>query len=244
MSSVPRPQCLFCNHLNPAGASFCNDCGSQMHLQPCDRCGAINKRTAKNCYKCDSGFTHSAEPEPEPEPEIGPAPAILDKDVAGLARAREHTPVPLEAAHSPPAPPQVYELVSPERAATTRSGRTWRVAASAILFTAMATSVYYYSDQSAPPAKKQAVTQLAPSVSGTLISVDATPPIVAAPVEAASTPTSTAPKPAVDTSELAEPLALAPTAVSAAPTVRPSLSASSRSARAVQSGYKAGEVTT
>ena len=198
-----------------------------MHLQPCDRCGAINKRTAKNCYKCNAGFTHPAEPEPELQ--IDPAPAILDKDVASLALkdgdlARERTPAHLEATHAPPAPPQVYELVSSERAATaTGSWRAWRVAASAILFAAIATSVYYSSEQSAPPAKKQAVTQLAPSVSGTLISADAIPPAVAAPVEAASAPISTTPKPADEPEEAAVPLVHAPTVVSAAPTVRPSL---------------------
>jgi hypothetical protein len=201
-----------------------------MHLQPCDRCGAINKRTAKNCYKCDSGFTHPA----EPELDIDPAPAILDKDVASLALkdgdlAREHTPAPLEPAQSASAPPQVYELVSSARAATTSgSSRTWRFVTSAILFAAIAIFVYYSSEQSSPPAKKQPVMQLAPSVSGTLISADATapivaPPIVAPPVEAALAPTSTTPKTAVDASELAEPLALASRAVSAAPTVRPSV---------------------
>src|SRR5258706_7423734 len=46
------PQCFFCDHINPAGATFCNDCGSPLHLKPCKHCEAINDQAAKNCYKC------------------------------------------------------------------------------------------------------------------------------------------------------------------------------------------------
>src|SRR5215471_9532148 len=31
--------CRFCDHYNPAGAKFCNDCGSPLHLKPCEQCG-------------------------------------------------------------------------------------------------------------------------------------------------------------------------------------------------------------
>ncbi len=44
--------CPFCDHHNPAGAKFCNDCGSPLHLKPCNRCGAVNHQAATNCYKC------------------------------------------------------------------------------------------------------------------------------------------------------------------------------------------------
>src|SRR5436190_14615663 len=44
--------CAFCAHRNPAGAKFCNDCGSPLHLKPCSQCDAINNQTATNCYKC------------------------------------------------------------------------------------------------------------------------------------------------------------------------------------------------
>jgi hypothetical protein len=60
MSSSSPLLCLFCNHLNPGSASFCNECGSQLHLQQCDLCGSINKRTARTCYKCGATFTFSA----------------------------------------------------------------------------------------------------------------------------------------------------------------------------------------
>jgi len=46
-------QCLFCDHVNPAGAKFCNNCGSQLHVKQCSRCGAINDQAAKTCFKCE-----------------------------------------------------------------------------------------------------------------------------------------------------------------------------------------------
>lgn len=74
----PSPlQCLFCNHLNPGGSSFCNDCGSQLHLQQCDLCGSINKRSARICYKCGVTFTHSAA--------HGVHPVVLDHEAEGGA---------------------------------------------------------------------------------------------------------------------------------------------------------------
>ena len=44
--------CRFCDRHNPAGARFCNDCGSPLHLKPCNQCGAVNHQAATNCYKC------------------------------------------------------------------------------------------------------------------------------------------------------------------------------------------------
>jgi ribosomal protein L40E len=44
--------CPFCDHHNPAGAKFCNDCGSPLHLKPCNQCDAVNHQAATNCYKC------------------------------------------------------------------------------------------------------------------------------------------------------------------------------------------------
>ena len=44
--------CPFCDHRNPVGAKFCNDCGSPLHLKPCNQCDAVNHQAATNCYKC------------------------------------------------------------------------------------------------------------------------------------------------------------------------------------------------
>ena len=44
--------CPFCDHRNPVSAKFCNDCGSPLHLKPCNQCDAVNHQAATNCYKC------------------------------------------------------------------------------------------------------------------------------------------------------------------------------------------------
>src|SRR5205823_3192282 len=48
--------CPFCDHHKPAGAKFCNDCGSPLHLKPCNQCHAVNHQAATNGYKCDAEF--------------------------------------------------------------------------------------------------------------------------------------------------------------------------------------------
>ena len=48
--------CPFCEHHNPAGAYFCNDCGSPQHLKPCNHCDAVNDLATTNCYKCGALF--------------------------------------------------------------------------------------------------------------------------------------------------------------------------------------------
>jgi hypothetical protein len=68
-STIP-PQCPFCYHANPAGARFCNDCGSPLHLKPCKQCEAINDQAARNCYKCgteDPALVTA----PEAAPDVG-----------------------------------------------------------------------------------------------------------------------------------------------------------------------------
>ena len=64
MSSIFSLQCLFCKHLNPSGAIFCNECGTQLNMQPCEQCGAIDARDARNCHKCGTEFPLPATLEP------------------------------------------------------------------------------------------------------------------------------------------------------------------------------------
>jgi hypothetical protein len=60
MWSMPNSQCPFCEHLNPAAAKFCNDCGSPLHLKPCRACDAINDGSVKFCYMCGAPFAERA----------------------------------------------------------------------------------------------------------------------------------------------------------------------------------------
>ncbi|MGH8680108.1 MAG: zinc ribbon domain-containing protein [Burkholderiales bacterium] len=49
---MPPPDCPFCEHQNPAGAKFCNACGSPLHLTPCGDCGAVNNLADPQCWRC------------------------------------------------------------------------------------------------------------------------------------------------------------------------------------------------
>ncbi len=218
-SSFPPVQCLFCNHLNPAGARFCNDCGSQLHLQPCDRCGATNKRTAKTCYKCGAGFTLPGASGLAPE--LEPEPPVLDHQPAAPPRnevsiAREPTPFPESVA------PPVNDTVSFRHWATAiGSRRAVRIAAVAILLLAIVMSGEYYSEQSAEFTKTQGVIPFAPNMSDTAISGVATAPAVATPVAGASVPVDPPPKIVAGTSSLDKTLSLAPPGAGVARTTRP-----------------------
>jgi len=80
-AKVPA-RCIFCAHVNPAGAKFCNDCGSPLHLKPCRQCDAINDRDARRCYNCGI-----ADPVSEP---LEPAPkAVATAATAGTAAAND-----------------------------------------------------------------------------------------------------------------------------------------------------------
>lgn len=160
MSPLPYLQCLFCNHLNPAGASFCNNCGSQLHLQPCDRCGAFNKRTEKGCHKCGASFTL-----PAASGRDASVPALSDVEPANL--------------------PQGNVAAATDNKPAKLSRRTLQLAALALLFVAIVMSGEYYSEQSAEFTKTQGVIPFAPRVSGSPMATTVTPPAVATLVEEA-----------------------------------------------------------
>lgn len=52
--------CPLCAHANPAGAKFCNECGSPLKLVACKRCDAINRASAGCCYRCGAPLASSA----------------------------------------------------------------------------------------------------------------------------------------------------------------------------------------
>src|SRR5690349_9446105 len=58
--------CPFCDHRNPAGSKFCNDCASPLHLKPCKRCDAVNHASAAACYKCGAAYPALLKPEQAP----------------------------------------------------------------------------------------------------------------------------------------------------------------------------------
>ena len=116
MSKIPPLRCLFCNHRNPASARYCSDCAAELHLQPCNQCGAIDNRTATTCYKCGAQFNVPAAPKRAPvpaarkraaapaAPKLAPAQAAPKLAPARAARKRAAAPAAPKLAPAPAAP--------------------------------------------------------------------------------------------------------------------------------------------
>ena len=120
MSKIPPLRCLFCNHRNLASARYCNDCAEPLHLQPCNQCGAIDKRTASTCYKCGAQFNVPAAPKRAPvpaAPKLAPVPAA--PKLAPVPPVPKRAPVPAapKRAPAPAAPKLAPAPAAPELAA-------------------------------------------------------------------------------------------------------------------------------
>jgi hypothetical protein len=68
--------CTFCAHRNPDRSKFCNECGSPLHLAPCEQCAAVNDRAAAACHQCGAPLAATVPIEsslaaPESPPEAG-----------------------------------------------------------------------------------------------------------------------------------------------------------------------------
>jgi hypothetical protein len=93
--------CPFCDHANPAGAKFCNECGSPLHFAPCKQCGAVNHVDDAQCHRCGVLLASPADATQAVPP--GPPAEHSDQRPIGLEaqahwleeelRQYEHTPV-------------------------------------------------------------------------------------------------------------------------------------------------------
>lgn len=75
--------CLFCGHCNPPASKYCNACGDALHLQPCEACGAVDGRTAVQCYRCGQPFAHKASRQAGIPTAAAPEPAHVPGGVPG-----------------------------------------------------------------------------------------------------------------------------------------------------------------
>jgi hypothetical protein len=161
MLSMLLPQCFFCKHLNPAGAKYCNDCGSPLHLKPCSECEAINDQAATNCYRC--GKDHPVLISTVEASSMSPTSSTTESiDVASLHRhdvtAQECEPCveidtresrPLHGDKRPPlsGDTDAASLVEPNPGTVPGQRRTTRAAAaglpSAALLAVLAVSAFY-----------------------------------------------------------------------------------------------------
>lgn len=74
--------CAYCNHPNPVGTNYCNDCGAALHLKPCRHCGAVAVAKASHCPACKAPFPTRPTIEVDipwavpGDPRASPAPAL------------------------------------------------------------------------------------------------------------------------------------------------------------------------
>lgn len=123
---MPAFQCAFCNHANPAGAKFCNACGSPLNLKPCAGCDAVNEEAAIACYKCGADLR-------SPPLTVPASPATATVAVPALAAGgeAEHKPLPESAAdilamlRGPPTP-QAGRGGQRQTKVASRVPREWR----------------------------------------------------------------------------------------------------------------------
>jgi hypothetical protein len=206
MPSTSPLLCLFCKHLNSGDAIFCNECGTQLNLQPCKLCGSIDDRAADQCYKCGASFTLLAQPEPDSlraSAMLGKASASSTLSDASPAGKRPTQPAH-DRTHAPPETQWTAQTGSSETDANaSRSGRRWLVV-TAVLLLALVIDVgfvYSYYGGSGQLAqteneKTKVATLAVPEVPGEPKPDDLTRPNAVMPVDAALKPEDTAPKPA------------------------------------------------
>lgn len=214
---MPVLRCLFCNHINPTEASFCNACGSQMDLQPCGQCGAVDSRTASRCHKCETPFTPRSASDcdallsPQPHGDVRDYSSPIEASVAG-AKAMSDTqdqPRPLNYSLSTVA--VVAANASPQ---PTKSRSGWLVPGVAGLAVVVAAIFAIFYQRPAATVPMQAATQVVANDEET---PTATP---AAPAPAPPTPMTPAPNAQADPVAEAVPaqkLPITPAAVADSP---------------------------
>ena len=83
-------RCVFCGSGNPAGAKFCNECASPLHLKPCNECDAINDRSARSCYKCGADFPMERAIEGSPKA-VTPDPDTAASTISAFEQKRQRS---------------------------------------------------------------------------------------------------------------------------------------------------------
>ena len=196
MSQIPSLQCLFCQHLNPADAVFCEHCDGQLNLQPCDRCNAVDSRTATNCHKCGAEF---------PLPialrlDLPLTPATFDKElpypISINLEVADSEPAHLnhDLSYSQPERQPADEVLSPETSATairSRRGKPAAILALLLVLITAAVSMYLYRGQPAQPVQSQGQKQTVIDVLGARKPSEAAPSTGAAEMDAALKPLDT-----------------------------------------------------
>ena len=101
--------CLFCDHRNPPGAKFCNDCASPLHLKPCNQCNGVNDKAATHCCKCGAAYPASSSTS-EAMQALSPADLAPARAATGDAAI---TATPMQPLFVPPALRAHWRLLRP-----------------------------------------------------------------------------------------------------------------------------------
>ncbi len=143
----------------------------QLNVQPCDKCGAIDARSATNCHKCGAEF-----PLPEtfeaPKAAASPAPAMTNKKASRpIPDSAEAMPAQVvhpgtSPAHASPEPARATARAAPATAAAARLRRQHRrffaVAALSLALAAGLGFVYFHDAQLARLASTQGLEPSSP----------------------------------------------------------------------------------
>jgi hypothetical protein len=229
--------CRFCTHANPAGAKFCNDCGSPLHLKPCPHCAAITDLSAEHCHQCGAALVAPGIADASAEAIAG---AAADETTGDAGDIRPHVPESLAACLDAgdgairPARDEVVHYVGPieavgddaslhgsatapvparDRVVSSRRGVFYR-ACLVIAPVVLGAGAYYAYVQGAP-----AMRSLARLIVVTTGAENAAPPSAAAP----AVPATAAPSPAgaKEAERDAKPVAETPQAPGAAAAIDP-----------------------
>ena len=74
-------KCLRCQHENPAGATFCDECGARLEAA-CPACGEANRAGAKFCGKCGQSLVQSGAAGDAAPTRFGPRESYTPKHLA------------------------------------------------------------------------------------------------------------------------------------------------------------------
>ena len=209
---MPMLRCLFCNHNNPAEASFCNACGSQLNLQPCGQCGAVDSRTAKSCHKCGTPFAPALVSEfdallaPASHGDQWDYSSRIEASVAG---AKAILPTYDQPRTSNDRQLTVGAVAPDRRVSTIKPGSSWLVPGVALLGVALAATFAIFYQRPVTIAPLQTLQQAAPRVAET--------PATTAPLTVAAVPTSPEQTVPADPIDAAAPSEEPPTAISDEP---------------------------
>lgn len=182
---MPIFRCLFCNHVNPAEASFCNACGSQLDLQPCSQCGAVDSRTAKSCHKCGTPFAPALASEldallapmaPVPHGDAWDYSSRIEASVAGAKAIVPAQPQPRALNNRQLT---VGEMASERLVQPADTGRSWLVPGVALLAVAAAAMFAIFYQRPMATAPTQVSQPLVPPVA--VLPAVHTPPMPTAP---------------------------------------------------------------